>query len=237
MDNIKENLQFVYDNIESSAKKSGRRPEDITLIAVTKTVEAERIKALLSLGLGVTDLGENKVQEMLPKMEELNKTKIYPCTPYWHMIGHLQTNKVKSIIDKVSLIQSVDSVKVADEINKQAAKAGVIMDILIEVNIADETTKNGIDPTQIDNFIEHLYNLSNICMKGFMCIAPYVEKEEKNRKHFEKMMNIYIDKRKHDGHNVCISHLSMGMTNDYRIAIEEGATMIRVGTGIFGKRS
>jgi pyridoxal phosphate enzyme (YggS family) len=219
----------VNEKIEKAAYKSGRRPEDVTLVAVTKTVDPIRINELLSLG--VRDIGENKVQELTGKYDEIK------YGPNLHMIGHLQTNKVKYIIDKVSMIQSVDSEKVAAEISKRAEKAGKTVDILVEVNIGNEDSKYGIEQNSAFEFIEQLYNLTNICISGLMCVAPYVIKPEHDRDYFKKMYKLYIDiKNKVLHNNSSFRFLSMGMSNDYEVAIEEGSNMIRVGTALFGER-
>jgi len=232
MSEINENLSAIRENIGAAAKKSGRGAEDITLIAVTKTVEPVRIRELLALG--VNRLGENKVQEFLTK---------YGCMepePEWHIIGHLQTNKVKYVIDKVSLIQSVDSVRLAEEIDRHAKRLGKVMDILAEVNIGDEDTKYGIKPDQIESFAEHLIAFTNIRLIGLMCVAPFVEHPDENRHFYEKMFNHYVDIKTFFNDNASnsnqIKYLSMGMTNDYATAIEEGANMVRIGTALFGSR-
>ncbi|MCL2707917.1 MAG: YggS family pyridoxal phosphate-dependent enzyme [Defluviitaleaceae bacterium] len=229
MENIRENLLRARENIKKAAEKSGRRADDVTLVAVTKTVGLDKINELLSLG--ENELGENKVQEFSEKYGKLDSE------PSWHLIGHLQTNKVKHIIGKVKLIQSVDSERIAEEINKRASLDNIVMNVLIEINIAEENTKYGIHPDKTLYFIEHLYPLSNICVRGLMCIAPLTKKPDENRVYFKKMLKLYIDAKKEFAHNTPIDTLSMGMTNDYVEAIEEGATMVRLGAALFGNRT
>ena len=225
---IKQNLQEIRDKIEIAAKKSGRQASDIMLIGVTKTIGVERIEELLDEG--IYDIGENRVQELLGKYEQLGDK------PNWHMIGRLQTNKVKYIIDKVSLIHSVDSLRLAEEINKRASYSNIVKNILIEVNVANEQTKAGISSTDLANFIQNLLPLNNICVKGLMTVAPLVENSEQNRDCFRKMMKLFLDINANFSDNICMKYLSMGMTNDFEIAIEEGANIVRIGNGIFGAR-
>jgi len=222
--NIKENLRIINENIEKSKKSE----QEVTLVAVTKTIDIEKMAYLLDLG--VHNFGENKVQELLGKYEVL------PKTVKWHFIGHLQTNKVKYIIDKVCLIHSVDSVKLAEEINKCAKKAGIIMDILVQVNISSEESKFGIAKEEIDEFLEIISKLSNISVKGLMTMAPFSENPEENRLYFINMQKLLVDIRHKSVNNIYMQFLSMGMTNDYQIAIEEGANMVRIGSAIFGAR-
>ena len=231
MSYLKQNLLQINENIAAAAEKSGRRADDITLVAVTKTIPTDQITEAASLG--VTDFGENRVQEMLSKYDTVNDVI---SDAKWHMIGHLQTNKVKNIIDKVSLIHSVDSVRLANEINKRASQINKIMDILVEINIADEDTKQGVSVNEAYELIEQIGNMTNICLRGLMCVAPYVEDSEQNRRYFNKMNQIFIDIASKKVHNADMRFLSMGMTGDYQVAIEEGANIIRVGTGLFGMR-
>jgi len=226
---IAENLSRIKGNIAEAALRSGRNPEDVKLIGVTKTIDVERIRALIDLG--VNDLGENRPQELDEKYRYLGGG------PRWHMIGHLQTNKVKQIIDKTVLIHSVDSLRLAEEINRRAGEAGLVKDILAEINIASEPSKYGVNPDDTSEFVGKLVNLTNINVRGLMCIAPYVDEPGKNRIYFAKMRQIFIDIKNKYVHNTDILDLSMGMTNDYEIAVEEGATMVRIGTGIFGSRA
>lgn len=225
---IKENLDDILSRIKVAAEKSGRKAEDIKLIAVTKTVGVERIKNVYDYG--ILDMGENRVQELLDKYDKLDSS----CR--WHLIGHLQTNKVKYIIDKVEMIHSVDSIELAKEINTRADKIGKKMNILVQVNVSGEESKFGINPQEVDEFIEKVSKYGNISVKGMMTIAPYAENPEDVRDVFRKLYSIYIDIKKKKLDNVSMDYLSMGMSNDFEVAIEEGANIIRIGTDIFGKR-
>ena len=227
MGNITENLKTINNNIAAAAIKSGRTREDIKLIGVTKTIEPERINQLVTAG--VNTLGESRVQEFLPKYEALMPVP----APEWHFIGHLQRNKVKFVIDKVAMIHSVDNIALAADINKRAKNAGLIMDILIEINIAGESSKHGIKPTEVLLFSNLLSDFSNIRTKGLMCIAPYVKNPEENRVYFTKMCEILLDINVKLGHNHALTELSMGMSADYVVAIEEGATIVRIGSALF----
>ncbi|MCM1082467.1 MAG: YggS family pyridoxal phosphate-dependent enzyme [Clostridium sp.] len=226
---LKENLDTVMKNIKTACEKSGRSLDEVTLIAVSKTKPLSDIEELVTYG--VKEFGENKVQELTDKYENIS-TKVN-----WHLIGHLQTNKVKYIVDKACLIHSVDSVHLAEAVNKEAAKKGVVCSILIQVNIAREDTKFGIDAGEIYEFIDKIKDFENIKVKGLMTIAPFVENAEDNRIHFRNLYQLLLDIKSKNIDNIDMNILSMGMTNDYMIAIEEGATMVRVGTGIFGERN
>jgi len=226
---IYENVAKIRETIAASAKKSGRDPQDIKLIGVTKTIELPQIKELIAAD--VTDIGENRVQEFLPKYEALNTENIN-----WHFIGHLQRNKVKFIADKVDLIHSVDSLPLAQEINRCAEKYGRIINILVEINIAEEFSKFGISSDEILEFIKNLVKLPNIRFSGLMCIPPFVENAEKNRRFFENLRNLQLDIQGACLYDTTRFELSMGMTGDYSVAIEEGATMVRIGTALFGVR-
>lgn len=226
---LKENLDNVMKNIKAACEKSGRNADEVTLIAVSKTKPLSDIEELVTYD--VKEFGENKVQELTDKYENIS-TKVN-----WHLIGHLQTNKVKYIVDKACLIHSVDSVHLAEAINKEAVKKGVICNILIQVNIAKEDTKFGIDPGEIYDFIDKIKDFENIKVGGLMTIAPFVENAEDNRIHFRNLYQLLLDIKSKNIDNIDMNILSMGMTNDYMIAIEEGATMVRVGTGIFGERN
>ena len=223
---IQENLKHINEEIAKAAKISGRCKSDIKLVGVTKSVGVDVIQELISAGL--TNFGENRVQEFLPKYEALKEQFL----PTWHFIGHLQRNKVKFIIDKVAMIHSVDSIDLAQEIDKRAGQTGQKMDVLIEVNIADESSKHGFSPNEVISVTDKLVNLKNIQVKGLMCIAPFVENPEDNRTHFKCMRNLFHDINKRGFHN--LTELSMGMSGDYIIAIEEGATIVRVGTALVG---
>ena len=224
---IKENLEVVRDNMRLSCLRSHRDLRQVKLIAVSKTKPVSDL--LKAYDYGVRDFGENKVQELLSKYGEL------PRDVRWHLIGHLQRNKVKQIIDKVFLIHSVDSLPLAEEIEEQADKKDRVVNVLVEVNIGNEESKFGVDADQAYEMVRSITELPHVSIKGLMCIAPYTEDPESNRRYFRKMRSISDDINGKLG-EARLSVLSMGMTGDYEVAIEEGATMIRVGTGIFGKR-
>lgn len=225
---IRENIKWVENKIDDACKKSGRDREAVTLIAVSKTKPVSMLQEAYEAGC--RDFGENRVQELVDKYEHM------PKDIRWHMIGHLQRNKVKYIVDKVYLIHSVDSLRLAEEISKEAGKKGVIVSILIEVNVAKEETKFGTTCEDVIELVEEIAKLPNIQVKGLMTIAPYVENPEENRQYFEKLRQIYVDIIRKNIDNVCMDVLSMGMTGDYEVAVTEGATYVRVGTGIFGER-
>ena len=226
---LKENLANVEKNIEQACKNAGRSRDEVTLIAVSKTKPVEMLQEIYDEN--IRDFGENKVQELCSKMEQL------PSDIRWHMIGHLQHNKVKYIVGKVELIHSVDTYRLAEEINIQAKKQNVIVPILVEVNIAHEESKFGISAEDAILLVEEISKLENIRIKGLMTIAPYVENPEDNRLYFRKIKQLSVDITNKNIDNVFMEILSMGMTGDYMVAIEEGATMVRVGTGIFGERN
>ena len=226
---LKENLANVEKNIEQACKNAGRSRDEVTLIAVSKTKPVEMLQEIYDES--IRDFGENKVQELCSKMGQL------PSDIRWHMIGHLQRNKVKYIVGKVELIHSVDTYRLAEEINIQAKKQNVIVPILVEVNIAHEESKFGISAEDAILLVEEISKLENIRIKGLMTIAPYVENPEDNRLYFRKIKQLSVDITNKNIDNVFMEILSMGMTGDYMVAIEEGATMVRVGTGIFGERN
>ncbi len=227
-DRIGENLDRVREHMERACRESGRAVTSVKLIAVSKTKPlADLQKAYAN---GCRDFGENKVQELVEKSEQM------PGDVRWHMIGHLQRNKVKYIVDKVYLIHSVDSVRLAEEISKEAVKKHVTVNILLEVNVAGEESKFGTSCEEAARMVEEISKLPGICVKGLMTIAPYVENAEENRLYFAKLKQIYVDIIHKNIDNVCMEELSMGMTGDYEVAITEGATYVRVGTGIFGER-
>ncbi|MBE7058064.1 MAG: YggS family pyridoxal phosphate-dependent enzyme [Ruminococcaceae bacterium] len=226
---IRENLAEINQKIEEAAKKSGRNREDITLVAVTKTVGAEEVAEAYNAGQRV--FAENRVQCLLEKLETTAQYNFEDAK--WHLIGSLQTNKVKYIIDKVPLIHSVDSMHLAEEINKCATKKGIKMDCLLQVNVSGEESKHGVGIEEIDRFVEEFTKFDNICLKGLMTMAPFEANECELRSIFAKLHKKYIDIGSQKGHNVNMSYLSMGMTNDFSYAIEEGSNMVRVGTGIF----
>lgn len=226
---VKENLIQVRENIAKACNKAGRSPEEVTLISVSKTKPVSMLEE--AYAAGSRDFGENKVQEIIDK---------YPLLPddiRWHMIGHLQRNKVKYIIDKAAFIHSVDSLRLAQEISSQAEKKQVDVDILVEVNIAQEESKFGISREETLQLVEEISHLPHIHVKGLMTIAPFVTNPEDNREYFREIRKLSVDIEKKNIDNVSMSVLSMGMTGDYMVAIEEGATMVRVGTGIFGERN
>ncbi|MEG0812676.1 MAG: YggS family pyridoxal phosphate-dependent enzyme [Clostridium sp.] len=225
---IRENIELTRAHIKKACERSGRPVTDVTLIAVTKTKPIEMLQE--AYDAGSREFGENKVQEILIK------TPLLPEDIHWHMIGHLQTNKVKQIIDKVVMIHSVDSVELAAIIEKEAAKINRFIDILLEVNVAQEESKTGFNMEQVNDAILRISKFSHVQIKGLMTIAPFVENSEENRGIFKKLYQLYVDIKSKNIDNVSMSVLSMGMTGDYEVAIEEGATMVRVGTGIFGSR-
>lgn len=229
MSELKENYEAVLKNIEIACNKVGRDPSEVTLISVSKTKPVEMLEEVYAAG--ARNFGENKVQEMCGKMEVL------PTDIKWHMIGHLQTNKVKYIVGSCELIHSVDSLKLAEEIERQATKKDVIVPILVEVNIANEETKFGIDKENAINLVKSIAKLPHVSIKGLMTIAPYVEDSEENRAYFHQISQLAVDIKEQKVDNVCMDIISMGMTGDYMVAIEEGSTMVRVGTGIFGERN
>ena len=225
---IKENLYQVEENIKKACNNSGRSRQEITLIAVSKTKPISLLQE--AYDADVRDFGENKVQEMCEKYEIMNKDI------NWHMIGHLQTNKVKYLIGKTTLIHSVDSYKLACEIEKQAAKHNCDVDILIEVNAANESTKFGVSTEAVIELVKEVSQLPHLHIRGLMTVAPYVIDPEENRLIFRNIKKLSVDIDNQNIDNVTMNVLSMGMTGDYMVAIEEGATIIRVGTGIFGER-
>ncbi len=225
---LKENLTEVQSRVEQACKRAGRDVTEVTLIAVSKTKPVTDLQEIYNAG--VRDFGENKVQEMCDKMEKM------PKDINWHMIGHLQRNKVKYIVGNVALIHSVDSYRLAEEINIQAKKKGIVVPILVEVNIADETTKFGVSKEDAMELVRQIASLDALSIKGLMTIAPYVVDPEENRAYFRKIKELSVDIDNQNIDNVSMDILSMGMTGDFEVAIEEGATMVRVGTGIFGKR-
>ena len=225
---LKDQLANVESLVAAACERAGRKREEVTLIAVSKTKPVEMLEEAYDLGVRV--FGENKVQELTGKYE------VMPKDIHWHLIGHLQTNKVKYIIDKAELIHSVESIKLAKTIDKEAGKKGVKANILIEVNVAKEDTKFGLQTEEVLPFVEEIAAFPNINVCGLMTIAPFVENPEDNRPIFAKLRKLSVDINKKNIDNVNMSILSMGMTKDYEVAIEEGATLVRVGTGIFGAR-
>lgn len=225
---VAKQYQQIGQRIAAACKRAGRDPGEVTLIAVSKTKPEEML--LEAYGAGARDFGENKVQELLAKKPAL------PQDIRWHMIGHLQTNKVRQIVGKVCLIHSVDSVKLAEEIEKEAAKREIAVPILLEVNVAREESKFGFLPEEAYPALERIACLPHVKIQGLMTIAPYTERAQDNRQIFRKLYQLFIDMKSKNIDNVNMNILSMGMTGDFEVAIEEGSTMVRVGTGIFGER-
>lgn len=226
---LKENLNLVEQRIQNVCRDKKIPRDNITLVAVSKTKPVTMLQEIYDAGC--RDFGENKVQELVDKYEVL------PKDIRWHMIGHLQRNKVKYIIGKVALIHSVDSLRLAETIEKESAKKNVTTDILIEVNMAREESKFGVFPEDIDNLLYEISQFSHVHVKGLMTVAPFVDNPRKNSEIFEKMHKLSVDIESKNIDNITMSILSMGMTNDYEVALEEGANMIRVGTAIFGERN
>jgi len=225
---IKSNIEYINELKGEAAIKSGRKPEDVLLVAVTKLHTPEEMNE--AIDAGITDIGENKVQEILDKYDRVKPVR-------WHLIGHLQTNKVKYIIDKVCMIHSVDSLHLAQEIDKRAAQHGKVMDILIQVNSAQEESKFGITTEETDQLINDIsQHCPNIMIKGLMCIAPFEDNPDDARQYFAEVKKIYDKYKDHKSERVDFQYLSMGMTNDFQVAVEEGSNLIRVGTAIFGYR-
>lgn len=226
---VQEQLEEVRQNIRNACERSGRKVEDITLIAVSKTKPVPMLQE--AYDAGARDFGENKVQEILEKEPQL------PSDIRWHMIGHLQKNKVRQVIDKVVLIHSVDTVGLAEQIEKEAVKRDLDVSILLEVNVAGEESKFGFAPEEVEEAAREIAKYPHVHIQGLMTIAPFVENSEENRGVFKKLYELYVDMKRKNIDNVTMNVLSMGMTGDYQTAIEEGATMVRVGTGIFGTRA
>ncbi len=229
MSMLLDNLKDVEERIQAACDRSGRKREDVLLVAVSKTKPVEMIEEVMTAG--IVDFGENKPQELRDKYEVL------PQNLRFHMIGHLQTNKIKYVIDRVVLIHSIDSIHLAEAVNAEAKKHNRIMPVLVEVNVAQEESKSGFLMEKAENAIREIAKLSNIRVEGLMTIAPFVENAEENRQYFVKLRKLSVDIAAKNIDNVTMHHLSMGMTGDYEVAIEEGATMVRVGTGIFGERN
>lgn len=225
---IRENLQEVEKRISDACQRAGRDRADVRLIAVSKTKPVAMIEQ--ALDCGIVTFGENRVQELLEKQNVLDREL------QWHLLGHLQRNKVKQIVGKVTRIHSVDSLRLAKQIQTEYEKKNLQADILIEVNMAEEESKFGFMPEETEASIREIATFPNICVRGLMTVAPFVEDAEENRVHFRNLNKLLVDINKKNIDNINMKELSMGMTGDYEVAIEEGATFVRVGTGIFGKR-
>ncbi len=225
---VTEHLEIVEQNITRACERCGRNREEVTLIAVSKTKPVEMMEEAMTAG--IRTFGENKVQEII------KKKPLLPDDINWHMIGHLQRNKVRQIAGNVSMIHSVDSLRLAEQIQKEYEAIGKMAEVLMEVNIAREETKYGLMPEEAETVIRETAKLSHIKVRGLMTIAPYVEDPEDNRIHFRNLRKLLVDINSKNIDNISMTELSMGMTGDYEIAIEEGATFVRVGTGIFGSR-
>lgn len=221
---ILENLEDIKSRVKTACEKTGRNESDVLILGVSKTIDTSVLNE--AVNLGINTLGENRVQELLEKYDKVDGAT-------WHLIGHLQTNKVKYIIDKTELIHSVDSIKLLEEISKQAKKHNKIQNVLIEVNVSGEESKFGVPFDDIYTFLDMADKFSNVKIKGFMTMAPLFETEDEIRRIFRKLYNLYIDigQKKYD--NISMEYLSMGMSNDFEIAVEEGANIIRVGRGLF----
>ena len=225
---LKDNLFDVEQRIQAACDRAGRDRSEVTLIAVSKTKPESDLQEIYDQG--IRDFGENKVQELCRKIENM------PKDIKWHMIGHLQRNKVNYIVDQVELIHSVDSFRLAEEINIQAKKKEIVVPILVEVNIAQEESKFGVSKEDAIELVKQIAALDGVQIKGLMTIAPYVVDSEENRGYFRKIKDLSVDIENENIDNVCMDIISMGMTGDFEVAIEEGSTMVRVGTGIFGER-
>lgn len=226
---IQENIDRVQHRIDEACARAGRDRAEVSLIAVSKTKPVELLQDAYEAG--ARDFGENKVQELLDKIPQM------PSDVRWHMIGHLQRNKVKYIVDKVYLIHSVDSLRLAEEISREALKRNITVNILVEVNVAAEESKFGSSLEEAGELVQEICKLPGICVKGLMTIAPFVENAEDNRIYFQKLKQLSVDILHKNADNISMGKiLSMGMTGDYEVAVEEGATYVRVGTGIFGER-
>ena len=226
---IDENIQNVRKNINEACLRCGRDPKEVTLIAVSKTKPEDDVRAAMAAGMEY--FGENKLQELTVKMDAITQPL------HWNMIGHLQKNKVKYIVGRVDLIHSVDSVDLARKIQTEAAKKKVEANILLEVNVSGEESKFGVRPENLEDVVRKIAVLPNVHIKGLMTVAPFTQDPEENRQYFKNLRNLAVDIKSKNIDNVTMSVLSMGMTGDYTVAIEEGATMVRVGTGIFGERN
>ena len=226
METIKNNLEIINEKIKKAALKANRNPEEIKLVAVTKTATIEQIKEAISAGVKI--IGENKVQEAKEKYQILS------ADIEWHLVGHLQTNKVKYAIEIFDLIHSVDSIKLAKEIDRRSLQFGMITNVLVEVNVSGEETKYGIKPEEVEPFLKEISEFSRIKVRGLMTITPIAEDKEEVRPYFRKLRELFEKIKIKNIKNIRMGYLSMGMTEDFEVAIEEGANMVRIGRGIFG---
>ena len=226
---LSENLSSVETRVAAACERTGRERREVTLVAVSKTKPVSMLEEIYSCG--VRDFGENKVQEICAKQPVL------PDDIKWHMIGHLQTNKVRQVIDKACLIHSVDSLKLAQVIEKEAAKKDLVVPVLFEVNVAEEESKFGARTEETASIIQEIAKLPHVRVRGLMTIAPFVDDPEENRPVFRRLKELSVDIAEKNINNVTMCELSMGMTGDFEVAIEEGATFVRVGTAIFGARN
>ena len=226
INSIQSGIAEVTANIAAACKRVGRSPEEVTLIAVSKTMPVDAIREAMACGM--LEFGENKPQELRDKQAEITEPL------HWHMIGSLQTNKLKYVVGKTTLIHSVDSVRLAKAIDELSEKKHLVTDILLEINIAGEASKHGIAPEEAETLVREVAQFSNVRIRGLMTVAPYTEDAEENRVYFKKMKQLMVDINSKNIDNVYMDILSMGMTGDYEVAIEEGSNMVRVGTGIFG---
>ena len=226
---ISDNVQRVREQIENACIAAGRSPDDVTLLAVTKTVDAERINA--AIRCGVQQIGENRVQEFLGKRDDLALTNVQA-----HLIGHLQTNKVRQIVGKVHMIQSVDSIRVATAIDRCSQELDIVTPILVEVNIGGEEAKSGISPDNLENLLAEIAPLKGVRVQGLMTVPPILHKESEKRAIFSKMYQLFVDIKAKNIDNIGMQILSMGMSGDFREAILEGSTMVRIGSALFGER-
>lgn len=229
---IKENLDVVHRRIQSACERVGRNPDEIQIMPVTKTVHPSRIKEVLKLGF--TEIGENRIQEAERKVVELQD---HDPQPTWHFIGHLQSNKVKNVVRFATMVQSIDRLKIARRLNKELKKKGETLDVLIQVNVSGEDSKYGINPGDATSFVKEVAQFERLNVKGLMTIGLFSNDWPKVRKGFKMLRELGDEINALKMENVSMEHLSMGMTNDFELAIEEGATMIRIGRVIFGERT
>lgn len=227
---VSRNLQCIREDMAKACVEAGRSIDDVTLLAVTKTVDADRINA--AIRLGVQHIGENRVQEFLGKRDGLELTNVQA-----HLIGHLQTNKVKQIVGQVQMIQSVDSIRVAESIHRYSQELGIVTPILVEVNIGGEDAKSGVAPHELEKLLTEIAPLGGVRVQGLMTVPPILQKEYEKRAIFSKMYQLFVDIRDKNIDNITMQDLSMGMSGDYREAILEGSTMVRIGSALFGARN